>query len=253
MLKGWVKVICFFSLMGLPFISIAKRNYGRKLCSTPGYHCIQVKAGDTWPILFPNENKRDVVMRLNRTNMVLKRGMVLAVPDNLAFLDHMSISPMPERIEPQGQNLLIIDLGVQAFGAYSQDGFLMHWGPISGGQNWCSDVGRPCRTVRGHFFVYTKGGSQCVSSKYPIGVGGAPMPFCMFFYKGYAMHASFLPGYHASHGCVRLFYEDAKWLNKNFIRMGRKGTKVIIQSFLQMPRFFIDKTLSINNKKLMRP
>jgi len=28
---------------------------------------------------------------------------------------------------------------------------------------------------------------------------------------------------------VRMFYEDAKWLNKNFIRMGRGGTKVIVK------------------------
>ena len=60
------------------------------------------------------------------------------------------------------------------------------------------------------------------------------MPFCMFFYHGYAMHASYLPGYHASHGCIRLFYEDAEWLNKNFVDMGRRGTKVIVQSLNEL-------------------
>ena len=67
--------------------------------------------------------------------------------------------------------------------------------------------------VSRHFYVFHKKGANCISKKYPVGEGGAPMPFCMFFYGGYAMHASFLPGYHASHGCIRMFYEDAKiWI-----------------------------------------
>jgi L,D-transpeptidase ErfK/SrfK len=205
--------------------------YGQRLCSAPGYHCIKVRQGDTWATLWPNWDERDIVMRLNRRNIELEAGMIIAVPDNLRNTNRMDISPMPRRIEPYGRGVLIINLGLQAFGAYDEYGYLVHWGPMSGGQNWCPDVGRGCRTITGQFYVFDKKGPQCISSKYPIPEGGAPMPFCMFFYRGYAMHASFLPGHHASHGCIRLFYEDAQWLNQNFIRMGRGGTKVIIQSF----------------------
>ena len=52
----------------------------------------------------------------------------------------------------------------------------------------------------------------------------------MFFYGGYALHASpVVPGYNDSHGCIRLFYEDAKWLNKQFIETGENKTSVIIR------------------------
>ena len=48
----------------------------------------------------------------------------------------------------------------------------------------------------------------------------------------YALHGSFtVPGHRDSHGCIRLFTEDAKWLNKEFIdlpKKGQKGTLVII-------------------------
>ncbi len=47
------------------------------------------------------------------------------------------------------------------------------------------------------------------------------MPYCMHFSGGYALHGSpTVPGYNASHGCVRLFTEDAKWLNQHFVDIG---------------------------------
>ena len=52
------------------------------------------------------------------------------------------------------------------------------------------------------------------------------MPYCMFFKGGFAMHGSSgVPGYNASHGCVRLFVDDAQWLNQDFADI---GTQVII-------------------------
>lgn len=54
------------------------------------------------------------------------------------------------------------------------------------------------------------------------------MPYCMFFKGGYAIHASDVPGYNASHGCVRVFYEDAEWLNREFADI---GTSVIVRPY----------------------
>jgi len=204
-------------------------NYGKLLCSKRGYVCIRAKAGNTWSKLFPNKHEEQVVRRINRTNTRLRRGMIIAVPKNLYSINHMEVSPFPHRTEPRGRNVLLINLRLQAFGAYDNYGRLLHWGPVSGGKGWCPDVGRRCNTPKGTFSVNSKGGSACISSKYPIGKGGAPMPYCMFFYGGYAMHGSFLPGYHASHGCIRMFTEDAKWLNRHFVRKGRNGTIVIVR------------------------
>jgi hypothetical protein len=217
-------------LSGLLLISaVAHANYGRRLCGRRGYVCIRAKAGDSWSRLFPNRREQQIVRRINRTNTRLRRGMIIAVPKNLYSISHMEVSPFPHQIEPRGRRILLINLRLQAFGAYDEYGRLLHWGPVSAGKGWCPDVGRRCGTPRGIFSIHSKGGPGCVSSKYPVGRGGAPMPYCMFFYKGFAMHGSFLPGYHASHGCIRMFTEDARWLNRHFTRRGRGGTLVIIR------------------------
>jgi len=52
------------------------------------------------------------------------------------------------------------------------------------------------------------------------------MPYCMRFYKGYALHGSYqVEDYDASHGCVRMIPSSAKWLSDNFVDI---GTTVII-------------------------
>ena len=53
---------------------------------------------------------------------------------------------------------------------------------------------------------------------------GAPMPYFIQFKPGYGLHAGDLPGYPASHGCVRLSY----WKARQFYQAARIGTKVTI-------------------------
>lgn len=61
------------------------------------------------------------------------------------------------------------------------------------------------------------------------------MPYCMYFHKGLALHGSDdIPGYRASHGCVRMFTRDAKWLNEEWVEASNErnhfmGTKVVIR------------------------
>ena len=54
---------------------------------------------------------------------------------------------------------------------------------------------------------------------------GAPMPFFLEFSPGYGLHAGHLPGYPASHGCVRLSY----WKARQFFNDARVGTAVTVQ------------------------
>jgi lipoprotein-anchoring transpeptidase ErfK/SrfK len=110
--------------------------------------------------------------------------------------------------------------------AYGGNGRVIKSGRASGGANYCRDVKRACRTPSGSFQVIRKGGPGCKSSKYPLGRGGAPMGYCMFFSKYYAIHASnSVPGRNASHGCVRVTPSAARWLSRNFIRI---GTRVVV-------------------------
>jgi hypothetical protein len=192
--------------------------YGAKLCKNESlYACYKVKRGDSWSKLFPDEEQRDLVMRINRTNNKIYSGMILAVPHDIDS-DPLDFAPFYRQIEPPGRKVIIVSLDKLAFGAYGSDGDLLYWGPISGGKGYCPDLGRGCHTSRGNFRIYRKMGAGCVSTKFPIGRGGAPMPYCMFFNGGFALHGSYdVPGYNASHGCVRLFVKDAKWLNLEFV------------------------------------
>jgi len=203
-----------------------KRYYGAELCNYPGFKCVKVNYRSRWDKMFPNFREREIVKRLNRTNMPLYMRKWIVVPTNLQNITHMDIAPFALQTDTNGHKTIIIDLSLHAFGAYNADGRLAHWGPISGGKDYCKDTKGPCRTITGEFKITRKDSEECKSGAFPIGTkGGAPMPYCMHFYRGFAIHASTLPGYHGSHGCVRLFYDDAKWLNKNFAKI---GTRVIV-------------------------
>jgi L,D-transpeptidase ErfK/SrfK len=209
------------------------RSTIKKYCGNNNYTCIKVQKGQSWESLFSDSDTRNIAKRINRMNTPLYRGLTIAVPKNKISI--IEAAPFYHHINSSGGKLILVDLTLRAWGAYSGDGKLVQWGPISGGQDYCPDVRRGCRTPVGRFKIYSKGGSDCISTKFPIPRGGAPMPYCMFFHKGYALHGSpAVPGYHASHGCVRMFTQDARWLNQNFIETPKinndyQGTTVIIQ------------------------
>lgn len=127
-------------------------------------------------------------------------------------------TPFPSKIS--SSNLIKVDLNKRAWGAYDDEGNLVKWGRASGGKNFCPDIHRGCKTVTGTFTIFDKKGPECKSSRFPLPHGGAPMPYCMHFKGGYALHGGNVPNYNASHGCVRLPVEDAQWLNQNFVKVG---------------------------------
>lgn len=53
---------------------------------------------------------------------------------------------------------------------------------------------------------------------------GAPMPYFMRIVGGVGMHAGYLPGYAASHGCIRM----PEFMAENFFRSVSEGTPVTI-------------------------
>lgn len=113
--------------------------------------------------------------------------------------------------------------------AINHNGKVVRSGKASGGSRYCKDVRRACRTPTGTYRIISKGSANCRSSRYPLGKGGAAMPYCMFFSKYYAIHGSYdVPNYNASHGCIRVKPHDARWLHQNFIKI---GTKVIVKPY----------------------
>jgi hypothetical protein len=210
--------------------------FGERFCKDEHYTCMTIKRGQTWTELFPEPIQRDIVKRVNRTNLFLQMDMVLAVPKNLSTMTIFDVSPLPLTIAPTGDKKIEIDLKQLAWGAYNSLGQLVKWGPISPGTTSCLYDVKGCSTPMGAFRAIRKGGVDCVSKTFPKSVqgkkGGGEMPYCIFFYKGYALHGSSeLPGYPASSGCVRLFVDDANWLNSDFVETaerGKKATQIII-------------------------
>jgi hypothetical protein len=136
---------------------------------------------------------------------------------------------LPSKILTQGERVIIVDPKIHTWGAYSSTGILLRAGLASAGSKWCADLERPCRTKAGIFRINSLGNQDCVSSRYPIDVGGAPMPYCMYFNGNQALHGSNeLAEDNISHGCVRISVQDAEWLRFDFARV---GTKVIIKSY----------------------
>lgn len=144
-------------------------------------------------------------------------------------LDDQSYSRLPQQISPPGEKTIIIDPHVHAWGAYSANGELLRSGISTAGARWCNDIERPCRTSVGSFRIYSLGSFNCISHKFPLGRGGAPMPYCMFFNGGQGLHGSYqVVDGNVSHGCVRMHVDDAEWLRFNFATI---GTKVVVKPY----------------------
>ncbi len=228
-------------VLGLPMVGIAEDNlekplfFGSALCNNPTFECVKVSKSQSWEKLFPDEQQRDIVQRLNRSYNYLYAGKVIVIPRDLKDADLLDFSPFPKKIKSQHEKQVIVDQTKLAWGAYDADGTLVKWGPIASGRLKCSDSNKACLTQTGVFRVFSKESSKCKSNLFPIGRGGAKMPYCMYFHKGFAMHGSSdMPGYRASHGCVRMFTRDAKWLNESFVEVtneakNKHGTKVVVR------------------------
>lgn len=146
-------------------------------------------------------------------------------------------APLPGYMQTHGEKLILVDPREHYWGAYSSNGKLVRWGIASAGSDWCRDTERSCRTKTGSFRIYSLGESDCISSKFPLPDGGAPMPYCMYFSNGQAIHGSTETVLeNESHGCVRLHIDEAKWLRYHFVERPSvnnhyQGTRVVVTPY----------------------
>lgn len=97
--------------------------------------------------------------------------------------------------------LIVVDQPLQAFGAYEYDR-LVRWGPVSTGR-------RQTPTPSGRFNLTWKAKSR-VSTDNDAWL--LKWYFNFINERGVSFHQFDLPGYAASHACVRLLERDATWL-----------------------------------------
>jgi lipoprotein-anchoring transpeptidase ErfK/SrfK len=118
--------------------------------------------------------------------------------------------PLDEPLPPAKSRALQIDLASQRF-SYFEDDRLVRSGEISAGT-----TEHP--TPTGEFRVLSKQKDKVSHSYTNYFDMPTPMPYSLQFYGPYYIHEGWLPGRPDSHGCVRLHYEDARFL---FERMKR--------------------------------
>jgi hypothetical protein len=148
---------------------------------------------------------KDVFAAMLKMNRIDKRhihaGDSLVIPD--ASADLMSIAPFPTHLENARKipKLVLVSRRVQAFGAY-ESGRLVRWGPTSTGKK-----STPTPAGLYHANWKAKQRRSSVNQSWIL-----PWCFNLDDTAGISFHQFDLPGYPASHGCVRLLEEDAKWV-----------------------------------------
>lgn len=142
------------------------------------------------------------ILKLNRIDLAHARaGDTLVVPTRTG--PEMSFAPFPEAVSALDSvpRLLAVSQRVQAFGAY-EHGRLIYWGPTSTGK-------AKTPTPNALYFTNWKR-KQTVSSDNDEWL--LKWYFNFENQRGISFHEYELPGYPASHACVRLMSADAEWL-----------------------------------------
>jgi len=157
---------------------------------------------DSFQNKYAEGNKR-IIFALNRIDPGRFRvGSKLVIPDTLVD-DLMKYSPFPKNLEILNSipKTLLISQRIQGFALY-ENGKLIRWGPVSSGKETTP-------TPNGlHYANYkTKLKISTVDAAWE-------MPYYFNFMNSYGVgiHEYILPGYPASHACVRLYNEDARFI-----------------------------------------
>jgi hypothetical protein len=172
------------------------------------------------------------VLKVNRVDLAhVRAGDSLVVPDRLREMpagDSLRHSPFPLALAVPDSvpRVVLVSLRVQAFAAYER-GRLRRWGPVSTGR-------RETPTPTGLFHVNWKDRERASTENEEW-----LLTWCLNLdnLTGLSLHQYAMPGYAASHSCIRLLEEDARWLygwveqwrlTPDGAQVLRKGTPVVI-------------------------
>ncbi len=142
------------------------------------------------------------VLKLNRVDARhVRAGDTLLVPEPMT--DLITLSPFPSEIETARDipKLLFVSRRVQAFGAY-EFGRIVRWGPTSTGKK-----ATPTPAGLYHTNWRSKSTHSTVNPAWLL-----RWYFNIDNARGISIHEYDLPGYPASHACIRLLADDAAWI-----------------------------------------
>jgi hypothetical protein len=142
------------------------------------------------------------ILKINRIDsQFIKKGDVLIISNDMTEFMHLSPFPYQLSFLVSIPKVLLFSQRVQAFGVYEY-GELKRWGPISSGKE-------STPTPKKLYFANwkSKESISSVDSEWIL-----RWNFNLDNLGGVDMHEYELPGYPASHSCVRMFGTDAKWI-----------------------------------------
>ncbi|MBO2545859.1 L,D-transpeptidase [Salegentibacter sp. BDJ18] len=167
-----------------------------------------------------SEEDAKLVYTLNRIDAYrVKPGAKLVIPDSLVK-DLNVYAPFPKLMEALDsiEKTVIISKRIQAFALY-ENGSLLHWGPVSTGKQ---STGTPSGLYYGNYKAKRK--ISTIDQSWIM-----PYYFNFMNFEGIGTHEYTLPGYPASHGCVRMYREDAKMIY-DWANMWELKSDVVVQN-----------------------
>lgn len=195
------------------------------------YHPFIINRKDSAFAVFTQKYSKEeiyLILALNRLDYKNRwRADTLVVPNEFEK-DFKAYSPFPVYVKSAEKikKLAMFSYPVHAFALY-ENGQLVKWGPTSMGK-------KSTPTKRGLGFTNWKKelAISTVNSEWKL-----RWNFNVFNFLGIGWHQYDLPGFHASHSCLRLLEADAFWmynwadqwiLNEEGTEILAKGTPVII-------------------------
>ena len=175
-----------------------------------------------------SEEERYTILALNRLDSKNKwRADTLAIPDKFDRT-LMMYSPFPAQLDvlKDVKKMVLFSYPIQAYALY-ENGKIIKWGPTSMGK-------KAAQTKRGLMFANWKKelAISTVDSDWKL-----PYNVNVHNTLGIGWHQYDLPGFPASHSCLRLLMDDAKYLyswvdtwilNKGGATVKANGTPVIV-------------------------
>lgn len=174
------------------------------------------------------KEERYTILALNRLDLENAwRADTLMIPNKIES-DFLQYSPFPRQLDiaKDVRKLVVFSYPIQAYAAY-ENGNLVKWGPSSMGK-------KAAKTKTGLMFTNWKKelAISTVNKSWKL-----PYNFNIHNTLGIGWHQYDLPGYPASHSCLRMLMDDAKWmfnfgeqwvLNKGGATVKANGIPVIV-------------------------
>lgn len=167
------------------------------------YQLVATADTSEWLKLLPEGDTLQAILVVNRVDRRnLLRLDTLLLPDTIGVGIEM-YSPFPKTVDSlkNVRKIIFVSHGVQAFAVY-ENGEQIKWGPVNLGTKH-----RP--TPVGLFATNWKAKrtTSTINSAWIL-----DWYFNIANFDGIGMHEYALPGYPASHGCIRMYRDDAFWV-----------------------------------------